>query len=122
MSRIAVVLFNLGGPDGPDAVRPFLRNLFSDPAILRVPALLRRPLAAGIAGRRAVAAREIYAKLGGGSPLLANTVAQARALEEALAGLGVVRAFPCMRYWHPRADAVAREVKSFAQERMEMLP
>ena len=122
MSRVAVVLFNLGGPDGPDAVRPFLRNLFSDPAILRVPSLLRRPLAAGIAGRRAVAAREIYAKLGGGSPLLANTVAQARALEEALADLGAVRAFPCMRYWHPRADAVAREVKSFAPERLVLLP
>jgi ferrochelatase len=122
MSRIAVVLFNLGGPDGPDAVRPFLRNLFSDPAILRVPSILRRPLAAGIAGRRAVAAREIYAKLGGGSPLLANTVAQARALEEALADLGAVRAFPCMRYWHPRADAVAREVKSFAPERLVLLP
>jgi ferrochelatase len=122
MSRIAVILFNLGGPDGPDAVRPFLRNLFSDPAILRVPSILRRPLAAGIAGRRAVAAREIYAKLGGGSPLLANTVAQARALEEALADLGAVRAFPCMRYWHPRADAVAREVKSFAPERLVLLP
>ena len=52
MSRVAVVLFNLGGPDRPEAVKPFLRNLFSDPAILRVPALLRRPLAAGIAGRR----------------------------------------------------------------------
>jgi ferrochelatase len=122
MSRIAVVLFNLGGPDGPDAVRPFLRNLFSDPAILRVPSLLRRPLAAGIAGRRAVAAREIYAKLGGGSPLLANTIAQARALEEALADLGALRAFPCMRYWHPRADAVAGEVKSFAPERLVLLP
>jgi ferrochelatase len=122
MSRIAVVLFNLGGPDEPDAVRPFLRNLFSDPAILRVPSILRRPLAAGIAGRRAVAAREIYAKLGGGSPLLANTVAQARALEEALADLGAVRAFACMRYWHPRADAVAREVKSFAPERLVLLP
>ena len=32
--KLAVVLFNLGGPDGPDAVRPFLTNLFSDPAII----------------------------------------------------------------------------------------
>jgi protoporphyrin/coproporphyrin ferrochelatase len=122
MSRLAVVLFNLGGPDGPEAVKPFLRNLFSDPAILRVPAMLRRPLAAAIAGRRAVAAREIYAKLGGGSPLLANTLAQARALEEALKDLGAVSAFPCMRYWHPRADAVAAKVKSFAPDRLILLP
>jgi protoporphyrin/coproporphyrin ferrochelatase len=122
VSRIAVVLFNLGGPDRPEAIRPFLRNLFSDPAILRVPALLRKPLAAAIAGRRAVAAREIYAKLGGSSPLLANTIAQGKALEHALGDLGEVRAFPCMRYWHPRAEQVAAEVKSFAPERLVLLP
>lgn len=122
MSRVAILLFNLGGPDRPDAVKPFLRNLFSDPAILRVPALLRKPLAAAIAGRRAVAARDIYAKLGGGSPLLPNTVAQAEALRAALADLGEVRAFPCMRYWHPRADEVAAQVKGLAPERLVLLP
>ena len=37
--RIAVVLFNLGGPDGPDSVRPFLFNLFNDPAIIGLPGL-----------------------------------------------------------------------------------
>lgn len=31
--KTAIVLFNLGGPDAPEAVRPFLFNLFSDPAI-----------------------------------------------------------------------------------------
>jgi ferrochelatase len=122
VSRVAIVLFNLGGPDRPEAVKPFLRNLFSDPAILRVPTLLRKPLAAAIAGRRAVAAREIYAKLGGGSPLLANTVAQAKALETALSDLGEVRAFACMRYWHPRADEVAAQVKGFAPDRLVLLP
>ena len=30
MAGTAVVLFNLGGPDSPEAVRPFLGNLFSD--------------------------------------------------------------------------------------------
>ncbi len=122
MSRTAVILFNLGGPDGPDAVKPFLRNLFSDPAILRVPAPLRRPLAAAIAGRRAVAAREIYAKLGGASPLLANTLAQAGALEAALDDPGEVRVFPCMRYWHPRAEQVAAAVKADRPERLVLLP
>jgi ferrochelatase len=122
VSRIAVVLFNLGGPDRPEAVRPFLRNLFSDPAILRVPRLLRKPLATAIAGRRAVAAREIYAKLGGSSPLLANTIAQAEALQKALSNLGQVRTFVCMRYWHPRADQVAAEVRTFAPERLVLLP
>lgn len=122
MSRIAVVLFNLGGPDCLDAVKPFLRNLFSDPAILRVPTFLRQPLAAGIAGRREGTAREIYAKLGGGSPLLPNTIAQGEALSAALAELGEVRVFPCMRHWHPRSDQVAAEVKAFAPERVVLLP
>src|SRR5690349_5400475 len=42
--RVAVVLFNLGGPDRPEAIRPFLLNLFNDPAraVLR-PALARAP-------------------------------------------------------------------------------
>ena len=36
--KIAIILFNLGGPDSLEAVQPFLRNLFGDPAILRLPA------------------------------------------------------------------------------------
>src|SRR6185369_6293021 len=79
-------------------------------------------LARFVARRRAPLAREIYAHLGGGSPLLANTVAQARALEQALAGLGTVKAFPCMRYWHPRSDAVAAEVRAFQPAQIVLLP
>src|SRR5437762_7885020 len=84
MARRAVVLMNLGGPDSPAAVRPFLYNLFSDPAIIGVPAVLRLPLAWLIAVCRAVTAQKIYAQLGGASPLLANTEAQAQALEAEL--------------------------------------
>ena len=47
--RIAVVLFNLGGPDNPDAIRPFLFNLFADPAIIRIPNPARVILAWAIA-------------------------------------------------------------------------
>ncbi|MBV9539900.1 MAG: ferrochelatase, partial [Alphaproteobacteria bacterium] len=41
--KLAIVLFNLGGPDSPEAVEPFLRNLFGDPAILSVPGFVRAP-------------------------------------------------------------------------------
>ena len=55
MSRLAVVLFNLGGPDSPDAVRPFLFNLFRDPAIIGLPNPLRdRPLRFPLRGLRVV--------------------------------------------------------------------
>ncbi len=43
--KLAVVLFNLGGPDSLEAVEPFLRNLFGDPAIISLPAIVRKPLA-----------------------------------------------------------------------------
>ena len=34
VGRLAIVVFSLGGPDGPQAVRPFLFNLFNDKAII----------------------------------------------------------------------------------------
>ncbi len=43
---IGVLLLNLGGPDSPQAVRPFLLNLFSDRMIIPLgPPFLQRPLA-----------------------------------------------------------------------------
>src|SRR5690242_21324619 len=79
MTRTAVVLMNLGGPDRLEAVQPFLFNLFSDPAILRLPALARLPLARIIAWRRSPVARDIYRKLGGGRPPRAHTPVPGRA-------------------------------------------
>ncbi|MYE00274.1 MAG: ferrochelatase, partial [Alphaproteobacteria bacterium] len=70
MSRLAVILFSLGGPDSLDAVRPFLRNLFADPVILPAPAPVRFLLSRYIAGRRTASARAAYEELGGASPLL----------------------------------------------------
>ncbi|MBV8536524.1 MAG: ferrochelatase, partial [Alphaproteobacteria bacterium] len=116
------VLFNLGAPDRPEAVRPFLFNLFNDPAILDVPAPMRGILARIIAARRSALARDIYAKLGGGSPLLANTAAQARALKEALADLGQVEVVPAMRYWHPMTDEAIANVKAADPDEVVLLP
>jgi ferrochelatase len=117
--RRAVILFNLGGPDRPEAVEPFLRNLFSDPAIISLPAALRLPLAWLIAKRRGPIAREIYAKIGGRSPILEETEAQARALEGVLAE---TRAFIAMRCWKPFAEETARAVKDWAPDRIVLLP
>ncbi|RZJ40729.1 MAG: ferrochelatase, partial [Brevundimonas sp.] len=50
--RIAVVLFNLGGPDTAADVKPFLFNLFNDPAIIGLPGWARTPLAKLISSRR----------------------------------------------------------------------
>ncbi|MEJ0043595.1 MAG: ferrochelatase [Rhizomicrobium sp.] len=121
--KLAVVLFNLGGPDSPQAVEPFLRNLFSDPAILTVPAVLRGPLAWFIAKRRAPFARAIYAKIGGASPILAETREQADALDKVLIARGIeAKAFIAMRCWHPFSDEAAVEVAAWQSDRIVLLP
>jgi len=121
-SKLAVVLFNLGGPDSLAAVEPFLFNLFYDPAIIRLPKPLRWLLAKLISSRRAPVAQHIYAQMGGRSPILPQTEAQARALEVLLAEEFDARCFVAMRYWHPFADEAARAVKSWGADEIVLLP
>ena len=123
--RIAVVLFNLGGPDGQADVRPFLQNLFSDPAIIGAPAAVRLPLAWFIAKRREKMAQANYALMGGGSPLLKETRAQAEALGGVLARRlpgDDVRTFIAMRYWSPDTATTARDVAAFEPEEILLVP
>jgi ferrochelatase len=120
--RVAVVLFNLGGPDRPQAVEPFLFNLFNDRAIISLPWIVRWPLAKLIAHRRNKAAQDIYGKMGGGSPILPNTERQAAALLGALADIGEVGVFIAMRYWNPLTPAAVAAVKEFAPDEVVLLP
>jgi ferrochelatase len=120
--RIAVVLFNLGGPDSPKAVEPFLFNLFNDRNIIDLPGILRWPLAKLISGRRAKAATAIYHAMGGRSPILPNTERQAAALQASLGDLGEVKVFIAMRYWHPLTDEAVAAVKRFAPDEIILLP
>lgn len=122
--KVAVVLFNLGGPLHLADVRPFLENLFSDPAIIRLPALFRIPLAKFISKKREEEAKHIYQAIGGGSPLLANTEAQRKALEAALpqSENTQYRCFISMRYWHPFAHETGRLVADFAPDKIVFLP
>src|SRR5436309_14769767 len=84
--RIGVVLFQLGGPDSPETVEPFLYNLFSDPDIIDFPlaSIARRPLARLIARSRARHVGRHYAEIGGRSPILEHTLRKAAALEQEL--------------------------------------
>ncbi|NQV85352.1 MAG: ferrochelatase [Rhodospirillales bacterium] len=123
MERLAVVVFNLGGPDEPDAIEPFLFNLFNDPAIIGLPGIFRTLLAKFISWRRAPVARHIYSQIGGRSPLLEETEAQVDALHKKISGLAdEVKIFIAMRYWHPFSEATAREVRAFNPDRVILLP
>jgi ferrochelatase len=120
--RIAIVLFNLGGPDSLAAVQPFLFNLFNDRSIINLPQPFRWALAKLISSRRTPTATHVYQQMGGRSPILPNTEAQAAALEALLTGSDDVRCFVAMRYWHPFTEDVARAVKAWGADEVILLP
>ncbi len=125
--KTAVVLMNLGGPDGQASIRPFLFNFFMDKNIIAAPLPIRFMLAQWISLTRSRgAAQDSYKHLGYVSPLLQNTRDQAHALEAVLRGHaqveGEVKCFVAMRYWHPLAIDTAREVKAFNPDRIILLP
>jgi ferrochelatase len=122
--RLGVVLFQLGGPDSPEAVEPFLYNLFCDPDIINFFGgwLARRPLAWWIAHRRAGIVRVHYDAIGGQSPIRRLTELQARKLEEALAPDFDARCFIAMRYWHPLTQEAVDAVRSTALDALVLLP
>ncbi len=120
--RTAVVLFNLGGPDSPEAVTPFLFNLFNDKAIIGMPQPLRYMMATVISLLRSASAKKIYEEIGGKSPILEFTQEQAAALEKELKEKGEYRVFVAMRHWHPFiADTVA-QVKTYGPDKVILLP
>lgn len=122
MSKTAVVLFNLGGPDKLDSIKPFLFNLFNDRAIIPWPQPFRFALAKLISKLRAPKAQKIYESIGGSSPLLAFTSAQAYALEHELSFFGNFKVFISMRYWHPFASEAIQKLKEYAPNQVILLP
>ncbi|MEC4685677.1 MAG: ferrochelatase [Nitrospirota bacterium] len=110
MKKTGVILLNLGGPDSPGAVRPFLYNLFSDRDIIPLgPAFMQKPLAWLISGLRAKRTKEAYAQIGGASSILRITGQQADTLREALRGEGDFSVYVGMRYWHPFIEDSVRQ-------------
>ena len=122
--RIGVLLFNLGGPERLDQVRPFLYNLFSDPDIIRLPWRgLQSPLAWLIARQRYKLSRGYYKKIGGGSPLRKITEDQASALQAALAAEGIdAGVYVGMRYWDPFIDDALADIRKDRVTRLVVLP
>lgn len=121
----AILLLNMGGPDSPEAVEPFLVNLFSDPDIIQLPFgvhYFQKNLAQLIAKRRAEKVQSYYRKIGGKSPLTEITQKQAKALEEALKPHGDYRVFTGMRYWHPLIEATLREIIKSGIRKIIALP
>lgn len=118
--KTAVVLLNLGGPTSLEAVKPFLFNLFNDRAIINLPNPLRYLVAKLISSRRAAKARHIYEQMGGFSPLLNNTKAQQKALQEELGNQ--FKVFIGMRYWVPFIKDIVQDVREYNPSKIILLP
>jgi protoporphyrin/coproporphyrin ferrochelatase len=120
--RIAVFLLQLGGPKTLADIEPFLKNLFED--VLPVPRLVRPMVARMVARRRAPKVAPQYRLMGGGSPLLANTEAQAGALESELERRGWnAKVLVTMRFAPPRAlTALAEAQRDWADATWVALP
>lgn len=119
-----VVLFQLGGPDSPEAVEPFLYNLFRDPDIIDFPfaRIAREPLARLIASQRARKVAAGYAAMGGKSPLNEFTRRQAVALEAELRKKLDARVVVAMRYWHPLTEEAIESLRREACDELVLLP
>lgn len=122
--RIAVVLFNLGGPDSLESVKPFLFNLFNDKFIIRLPKFLRCFLAWIISTVREKKAQKIYAQMGGKSTILPETEKQALELKKYLSDIiaDEFEIFICMRHWHPMSDEVIKKIESYSPSEIILLP
>jgi ferrochelatase len=123
--KTAVVLFQLGGPDSPEAVEPFLFNLFMDPDIINFPFafLARKPLARFISNKRSMKVRRNYNMIGGKSPILDLTQKQADALQKRLRSLDQnTTVFIAMRYWHPLTEETVRLIQSGHYEQILLIP
>ncbi len=121
MDHTAVLLMNLGGPRSLEEVEPYLYELFSDPLLISAPFGPLRPLVAKLVSRlRAPSSAEKYALIGGKSPIVEGTEAQARALAGVL-GAG----WSChlaMRCGHPNTEEGVREALAAGATRAVALP
>ena len=114
MSRVGVLLINLGTPDAPEAaaVRRYLAEFLSDPRVIEIPRIAWLPILHGIILRTrpkksAHAYKQVWTEEG--SPLAAITRRQSEALQERL-GEDVIVDF-AMRYGNP---GIGRSIENLA--------
>jgi len=122
--KLGVLLFNLGGPEKLEDVKPFLYRLFSDPEIVHVQwSPLRKAIAYTIATLRRKTSEGYYRQIGGGSPLRRLTQEQAAALKEELKKRGRdVDTWIGMCTWQPFLDDVWTQIEKTNIDTLIVLP
>lgn len=123
--KFCVILLGMGGPETLDDIPVFLRNIFSDRAIIRLPGgpLLQKPFARLICAMRKKSVRENYRRIGGGSPLLKWTESQAKHIVSALSpDCPSVQCYIGMRYFRPFTQSAVEQAFSDGFRKMVFLP
>jgi len=122
LQKIAVVLFNLGGPDSIEAIEPFLYNLFCDPDIFNLP-FGQKLFAKLISSRRAPKVANEYKLIGGKSPINEWTEKQRAMLQEYLRkDFPAIDIYTAMRYWKPLTDEIVAQVENKNYDKIVLLP
>src|SRR5690242_11742217 len=122
--KLGILLFNLGGPEKLEDVKPFLYRLFSDPEIIHVKwSPLRKAIAYTIATLRKNTSVGYYRQIGGGSPLRRLTVEQAQALAEELRRRGRdAETFVGMCTWRPFLNEAVDTIAKANLDTVVILP
>ncbi len=129
LSRLGILLTNLGTPDAPTrgALRRYLKEFLSDPRVVEFPRPLWWLVLNGIIlNTRPQRSAKAYAKIWSeeGSPLLAYSRAQAKALQDHLdlACNGPVQVALGMRYGAPSIASALEELQAAGVWRLIVLP
>ncbi|MEA1956037.1 MAG: ferrochelatase [Campylobacterota bacterium] len=121
MKKDAVVLLNMGGPNNLEEVEVFLKNMFADKNILTMKSdLLRKFIGGMIVFNRTEHAQDIYAQLGGKSPIVGHTKNLVNKLQQRL-GENVVVDF-VMRYTPPFASEVIDRLEKEKVDKVYLIP
>lgn len=124
--KVGVLLLNLGGPETNSDVEGFLYNLFADPDIIRLPtflSMLQKPIAYAIAKKRAPKSSAAYLSIGGGSPIVKYTKAQADLIQEQLILKGLdAKCYFAMRYWNPYTEEVLDQMQEDGINTIVIIP
>ncbi len=122
--KIAIVLFNLGGPNNLSSVKQFLFNLFYDKAIINLPNPLRFILAKIISIIREKKSQKIYSLIGNKSPILQETESQKFAIKEKLKQIlnENFKIFIAMRHFYPNSEETVKRISDYDPSEIILLP
>lgn len=116
-----IILLQLGGPSSLDEVESFVYSLLKDPYVIRLPLLLKplqSLLAKRIVTKRLNKSKQLYADIGGKSPLIEITNRQASKLENLIN-------MPCyvlMRHSKPNNHELLNELENITFDNVIILP